>query len=711
MASSPASDMEMALGARSGGVWHTGAPNVAVFPTGSSGPADRGLLAVALDLAGAEEGRPELSRHMLQAAKTAYYSSTGTITMGLRRAVEAANEVLYQANLTTLRELRRHAGLSVAALVGADLYLGQAGPSLIYIVQAGELLQFPTDSPWLSSSEKESDGGWYPLGVRRAIQVDLYHVEVGDDDTVVLTSPTVAQLATGDFLDAVLDQSPQDIVNDLVNLASSAASNPDLSVVALKLAGTGVETTPVLPADDRGFAKPDDGRIGAAKKPTGPRLGEWLGQKSKEVATDVGRGAGAVLKQTLPDRPTGANTVPRGPQLWRIFAILIPLIVIGAVIALTLRSSADRRAQEERVSALLSQAQERLTAATGSQADRQSVLNLLNFAEDMTQEALRIRPNNEQARKLLSDVRAAKEEGSGIYRLADLTPLAALSEPGTLIRGLWVSGPQAYLLDAGLNRVVRVRLAGGDPTPETVLRAGEQVGGKAVGDLADLVWLRSGGARTNEDVAALGRDGTLWVIGATGAKTAVPVANSREWQNPLIVDSYSGNFYIVQAERGQILRYSPAGADSYNAAPTTWITDQVDLKGVVDMGIDGSIYLLMNDGRLRRFSAGKEEKFELKGFDKPLASPRALFVTPDSKAIYVVEAGRVVEISKEGDFIRQFQTPDDAAVSAATPAAASRSSMLDDPRAVFVDEKSERVYVVNGGSLYGATLPKPKTPR
>ena len=199
-------ETETAYGARVGGAWTGSASNVAIFPPRSVGPADRGLLAVAIDLAGAEEGRADLSRLMVQAARTAYYNATGTITMGLRRAVEAANEVLYQANVTTLREMRRHAGMGVAALVGADLYLGQAGPSLIYVVQAGDLLQFPTDSPWLSNKEGQEEGGWYPLGVRRAFQVDLYHVEVGDEDTVVLTSPAVAQLATGDFLDALLDQ-------------------------------------------------------------------------------------------------------------------------------------------------------------------------------------------------------------------------------------------------------------------------------------------------------------------------------------------------------------------------------------------------------------------------------------------------------------------------------------------------------------------------
>ncbi len=313
----------------------------------------------------------------------------------------------------------------------------------------------------------------------------------------------------------------------------------------------------------------------------------------------------------------------------------------------------------------------------------------------MTQEALRIRPNNESARKLQQDIQKAKEETGGVYRLGDMRSLAAVTETGAIPRGLWVNGPQAYLLDVGLNRLLRVRLGQENAAPETVLKAGDQVSGKTVDALADMVWLRSGGARTNEDIGALARDGVLWAVNATGGKTPIQISGSRDWQNPLVADSYSGNFYLAQADRGQILRWTPSGNDGYSDAATQWLAQPADLKGLVDMGIDGQIYILMGDGRVRRFSAGKEEKFDVKGLDKPLTDPRALFVTPDSRSLYVLEPGRIVELNKDGGFVRQFQGPDEKA--------------LADPRALFVDEKGEQIYIVNGTTLYAAPLPKPKT--
>jgi DNA-binding beta-propeller fold protein YncE len=65
------------------------------------------------------------------------------------------------------------------------------------------------------------------------------------------------------------------------------------------------------------------------------------------------------------------------------------------------------------------------------------------------------------------------------------------------------------------------------------------------------------------------------------------------------------------------------------------------------------------------------------------------------QAVYVADAGnqRIVELSKEGDYVRQFRPR------------AGEAITFDDLRDVFVDEISGRMYILNGNSLYGSTLP------
>ena len=688
----PQLDTHIVQGAFIQGAWRTKAGGVGVFPGEALGHPDRGLLLAVVDLAGPDEGKEALGQQMLDAAQKAYFSDTSTPTNGLRRAVEAANEALYLVNATVERDARRHGGIGLATLIGADLYIAQGGPSLIYIVQAGELLQFPSDSPWISDRderEAEDDGSWYPLGVRRNIRADLYHVEVGDGDMLTVTSPAVAHLVTRDALHTMLEQSPEGMATEVVQLAASQSPPPELGLIAVRLEEVEGVAAPPDNGQRRRYAQPQDVAAGAAAGGVLGRMGGWLGQTSKSAATNVGRGAGGVLKQTFPDEANGTPAVPRGPSLWRWLALLLVVLVIGAVAFTTFRSMNERRQQDAQVAALLTQAQERVTAATGSQADKQSILNLLRDGEAKANDALKIRPSDENAKRLLATIQQQIEQVGGIYRLTDWVPVLAANEPGAVLKYVQLNGPQLYVMDTGTGRVLRQRLGAG-ASPDVALKSGDTVGARSVGDLADMVWLRGGGARTVEDVGALARDGILWEVSPTGAPTAIQMPGSQDWQNPIIADTYGGNVYVLQADNGQILKYAATGNDAYGA-PTTWMSDKVDLKGAVDMSIDGQIFVLMGDGRVRRFTGGKEDKFSLQGIDPPLSTPQALYVPQDGKVFYILDNGRVIEVSKDGAFQRQFRGPDDKS--------------LNDPRGLYVDTQANKLYVINGNSVYSATMP------
>lgn len=687
----PQLDTDIVQGAFVQGAWRTKDAGVGVFPGEAMGHPDRGLLLAVVELAGPDEGKQALGQQMLDAAQKAYFASTSTPTNGLRLAVEAANEALYLVNSTVERDARRHGGIGLATLIGADLYIGQGGPSLIYIVQAGDLLQFPSDSPWISGrDEDENDGSWYPLGVRRTISVDLYHVEVGDGDLAVVTSPNVAHLVSRDALHTVLEQSPEGLATEIVQLAATQSPPPELGLIAVRLEEVAGVAAPPNGTSNRGYAKPGSTAGKVATAGVIGKMGGWLGQTSKSAASSVGRGTGSVLKQTLPDGANGAPSVPRGPSLWRWLALIIVVLVIAAVVFTTFRSMNGRRQEDAQVALLLTQAQERLTAATGSQADKQSVMNLLRDGEAKVAEALKIRPGDENAKRLQQTLQLQIEQVGGIYRLADWTPVLAANEPGAVMKYVQLNGPLLFAMDTGLGRVFRQRLGGG-ATPDVALKSGDSVGGRTVGDMADMVWLRSGGGRTVEDVGALARDGILWEVSPTGAPTAIQMPGSKDWQNPIIADTYGGNVYLLQPDSSQILKYVAGGNDNFQA-PTAWLADKVDLKGAVDMGIDGDIFILMGDGRVRRFAGGKEDtKFSLQGIDPPLTNPQALFVPQEGKVFYILDNGRVIEVSKDGAFQRQFRGPTDKA--------------LDDPRGLYVDSGASKMYIINGNSVFSATMP------
>jgi hypothetical protein len=76
----------------------------------------------------------------------------------------------------------------------------------------------------------------------------------------------------------------------------------------------------------------------------------------------------------------------------------------------------------------------------------------------------------------------------------------------------------------------------------------------------------------------------------------------------------------------------------------------------------------------------------------PLRKPTAIVSQQNSQYIWVADAGnrRIVQFTKNGDFVRQLK-PDDP-------------NAMSDLRGLAVDEAAKRFYFVNGNKLYMGTL-------
>jgi len=81
--------------------------------------------------------------------------------------------------------------------------------------------------------------------------------------------------------------------------------------------------------------------------------------------------------------------------------------------------------------------------------------------------------------------------------------------------------------------------------------------------------------------------------------------------------------------------------------------------------------LLFADGRLLKFFGGEQRPFDLQGVPGPLVTPTALAVQQEGDQLYVLDAGngRIVEITKDGQFLRQFRVRDDDFLRQATDSA------------------------------------------
>ncbi len=649
-----------------------------------------------------------------------YYQTSGSTTGAITAGLKAANEWLFEENLSAPREERGAAGVSCAVLRDGQLFLGQIGPALAYLLQADGLRYFPEGSPWLPQAipSDAERAVWPPMGVRRVVDPLLYHAVVDAGDTLVLASAALARYAANSVIAEALIPGPVQAAGELEAIAQGRDVNA--LIVGLEPAEIAVlEEGGSDAAPYADWAEPEAkapaGRTQAhPQRPALPDMGRAavaVGERLRAAALAVVRSVRSILPAR---RPTaGGQAVRRAPsrpahaargntQLIALLALLVPVLIAAIVLISRFQFERSRRAE---VASLLQQAievQESVIDIAQPEGQRVALQEALSLID----QALQVSPEDQTAQGMRLQVMDKLDEASRVQRLYTLWELDNLGEdvagslkPARII----VHGTDIFVLDRAANRAYHRTLSpAGDtlevPGPEGPLVAkGEQLGSITVGDLVDMVWMPAGGARQTSTLLIVERNGSALEWDASQGLSVLPVADSAAWRKPQAIGAFGGNLYLLDPQQNRIAKYLPTG-EGYTDPPVDYLTSpgEVDLTGAVDMGIDGHIYTLLADGTIQKFLSGESQLFEVTGLDQPLANPVAMCVSGEDETegyIYVADAGlaRVVQFTKQGEFIRQFKAPEGAA-------------QLDHVRGLYVDEATQRMYLASGSMLYMAPL-------
>ncbi|MBU0981631.1 hypothetical protein KKC94_02970 [Patescibacteria group bacterium] len=120
-----------------------------------------------------------------------------------------------------------------------------------------------------------------------------------------------------------------------------------------------------------------------------------------------------------------------------------------------------------------------------------------------------------------------------------------------------------------------------------------------------------------------------------------------DFKNSVEILTYSNRIYLLDPGEGQIWKYTRTRASGYgSAAPYLEEDADVDLTGAVSMAIDGSIWILNDDGSIDQLLKGVREQFEV--HDTPLVDtsgstkiytdievPQVYVIDPVRNAIYI----------------------------------------------------------------------------
>lgn len=374
--------------------------------------------------------------------------------------------------------------------------------------------------------------------------------------------------------------------------------------------------------------------------------------------------------------------LPAGP--WAPLAI-VAVIAVAALLLVTSVRGHQARAAEERFSAALNGvvgAREAAVAAPDRAAARARLLALRGELDaiptgEQPGRQERIAAERVSLARAVDQVDGVQRLGAAEVQLLAPAPGAAGGRPQIVLGG----GQQFVLLDGTLHAV-----DGRGKALSKILAKGDSVGGAGVGQVLGAAWRLDSLLAFDESRA--------YIRDAAGKWSALPLAAAG--RKPVAADTFDGNLYLLEAERGQIVKFA---SGAYATAPQPWSSTKAngELGLAVDMTIDKDIYVLLSDGRILDFFQGELKGQFVPGVVPALAGASAIHAAPDGKFLYVADPreGRIVRLGRDGNVVATYK-------------AAEGANSFAGAREIAVDEGAGVAYLLTDEGLLSVRLPAPR---
>lgn len=163
------------------------------------------------------------------------------------------------------------------------------------------------------------------------------------------------------------------------------------------------------------------------------------------------------------------------------------------------------------------------------------------------------------------------------------------------------------------------------------------------------------------------------------------------WQKANALATFSSNLYLLNPEAGSIYKYA-SSSTTFGAGSLYADARKADMKGAIDIAIDGNIFVLLPNGNAAKFSRGvKDTSFGLTGIigsKSTIAEPKKLFTNPDSSYLYVLDTkeNRIIRFDKSGNFSIQYTVD---------------GKTIDD---FSINDKIKRIWISSGNTVYESDL-------
>ncbi|MCL6543413.1 MAG: hypothetical protein K6T87_22940, partial [Roseiflexus sp.] len=145
-----------------------------------------------------------------------YEDPSFSVTSSLRKAILAANRVLYQQNFNAPPQKRAVVGLTCAVMKDRDLFIAQVAPAQAYVMAEGRLRALPANAEWGGATLPFRSRA---LGASLTIEPDLYRAVLRPGDGVLICTSNLSDLLSRDEVTRLLRAAePDDAVTGIADL-------------------------------------------------------------------------------------------------------------------------------------------------------------------------------------------------------------------------------------------------------------------------------------------------------------------------------------------------------------------------------------------------------------------------------------------------------------------------------------------------------------
>ncbi len=582
---------------------------------------------------------------LLEKAADRYFSSSGSVTAGIRAAVEPINKFLYARNLRSSSEGKQAAGiLNIGVLHSGVAIVAHAGPTHTF---------FLTNAHVTDNTDPGADRG---LGFSRSSSLRFFQDSIDAGDIILFcpkppTSWTPALLAGAPQLNRnilrrrLLHQVNGELRTGVIEFQAgngelhplrlrpgqASGSVPAMPAQSVEQPLAALRTqvappaAPVVPqpaltqAERVSDLKPREEVPSAAHtQMTRPMTAEpeetpeiphvartprrrrsgfqaWLAnffKQSRSTQKRVGTGLTTFAGRLLPE--SGEKTPHLSNLSLLLVAIAIPVLIVALATTIYIRSGRDE--QQKALVYVAQQIADQAVNATGAESQRfawQEVLKQLGEAEKYGQ--------SEPSRTLRQQAQSAVDKLDGIKRL-EYSPAMAGGFDSQVAFTQLVTSPSGdlYALDALIGRVIRFESTQNGYVLDRAFTCGpNQIGAVIVGPLVDIAPLPRNNP-FNASILGIDANGTLEFCSSEDGKTdssATTLVSDHGWGKITAITLYDGALYVLDPINNVVWRYDSLSNNFANAPHPLEIVVQ-DLINTMDISIyEDDLFLLHTNGQ------------------------------------------------------------------------------------------------------------------